>query len=284
MQIGFIGQGFIGKNMADNFFERGYDVVRYALEPQYADNKSAIAQCDVVFIAVPTPTKPKGFCAAALEAVLPLVGPGKTAVIKSTILPGTTRRLQQLFPDITLMHSPEFLREKQAAKDTCHPQRTIIGITSDTEQMQQAAQTVQSVLPPSPYNVICTSEEAELIKYGGNTFLAMKVIYMNMLHELTEVFGVDYDVVADAMGADPRIGPSHMAVVDSSGHTGAISGRGAGGHCFPKDLAALRQSYETEVKNAAGIALFLSLEKKNNELLRESKKDLDLLGEIYGDF
>jgi len=282
MQIGFIGQGFIGKNMADSFVERDYDVVRYALESEYADNKTAIKECDIVFIAVPTPTTPEGFCSAALEAVLPLVGKGKTAVIKSTILPGTTRRLQAAFSDTTLMHSPEFLREKEAAKDTRYPERTIIGVTDSGEATEQAAQVVQSVLPSSPYNLICTAEEAELIKYGGNTFLAMKVIYMNLLYEMTKALGVDYDVVAGAMGADPRIGPGHMNVVDSSGHPGAVAGRGAGGHCFPKDLAALREAYETLVKNESGIALLRSLETKNNQLLRDSHKDLDLLEEIYG--
>ena len=282
MQIGFIGQGFIGKNMADSFVERGYEVVRYALEPQYAENKDAINDCDMVFIAVPTPTTPDGFCSAALEAVLPLVGQGKTAVIKSTILPGTTRRLQLAFPDITLMHSPEFLREKQAAEDTRSPARTIIGTTSDGEAVHQAALAVQAVLPVSPYNCICTAEEAELIKYGGNTFLAMKVIYMNLLYEMTEALGVDYQVVADAMGADPRIGSGHMNVIDSSGHPGAVAGRGAGGHCFPKDLAALRESYEALVQKESGTALLRSLETKNNELLRESSKDLDLLEGIYG--
>ncbi len=281
--IGFIGQGFIGKNMADDFEERGYNITRYALEPEYVQNKAAIADCDIVFIAVPTPTTPNGFSAEVLESALPLVGEGKTAVIKSTILPGTTRRLQKLFPAITVMHAPEFLREKQAAEDTRRPQRTIIGVTEQTDEMLKQAAAVQAVLPVSPYSLICTSEEAELIKYAGNTFLAMKVVYMNIIYELTEVLGVGYQTVADAMVADPRIGASHMNVIDSSGHSGAIPGRGAGGHCFPKDLAALREAYESLAEHdAAGSALLRALEAKNNQLLQDSKKDLDLLKAIYG--
>jgi UDPglucose 6-dehydrogenase len=280
--IGFIGQGFIGKHMADDFAERGYNVVRYALEPEYADNQAAIATCNIVFIAVPTPTTPDGFDVSALETVLSLVGTGNVAVIKSTILPGTTSRLQALFPDITIMHSPEFLREKQAAEDTKQPKRTIIGVTKKTDELLEKATAIQAVLPTAPYSLICSAEEAELIKYGGNTFLAMKVIYMNMLHEMSEAFGVDYAVVAGAMAADPRIGSSHMQVIDSSGHAGAIPGRGAGGHCFPKDLAALRESYEAVVQDAAGTTLLRALETKNNALLRDSQKDLDLLEGIYG--
>ena len=106
-KIGFIGQGWIGKNYADNFEERGYDVIRYANEEPYCKNKNKIAKCDIVFIAVPTPTTPDGFSDAILQKVLPLVGKGKIAVIKSTVIPGTTSQLQQKFPDILIVHSPE---------------------------------------------------------------------------------------------------------------------------------------------------------------------------------
>jgi predicted dinucleotide-binding enzyme len=61
MKIGFIGQGWIGKNYADNFVDRGYSVVRYALEQPYSDNKDSIKECPIVFIAVPTPTTKQGF-------------------------------------------------------------------------------------------------------------------------------------------------------------------------------------------------------------------------------
>jgi UDPglucose 6-dehydrogenase len=95
-------------------------------------NKEAIAQCDIVFIAVPTPTTPKGFSDATLRRVLPLVGKGKIAVVKSTILPGRTEELQAAFPHCMVVHSPEFLREKQAALDTQRPARNIVGIPKKT--------------------------------------------------------------------------------------------------------------------------------------------------------
>lgn len=283
-QIGFIGQGFIGKHMADDFVERGHAVVRYALEEPYVHNKDAIAECDIVFIAVPTPTTPEGFNCDALQAVLPLVGKGKIAVIKSTVLPGTTRQLQIEFPDITLLHAPEFLREKHAADDTRNPERNIVGMPHDDEVYRDAARRVLAVLPEAPHEVLCRAAEAELIKYGGNTFLAMKVVYMNLLYDLAEQLDVDYEVVASTMSADSRIGDSHMRVIDRSGHPGSMPGRGAGGHCFPKDLAALREAYErTCHSDAPGVALLRALEEKNNRLLRNSEKDLDLLRDIYGE-
>lgn len=284
MQIGFIGQGFIGKNMADDFAERGYDIVRYALEAPYVDNRDAIAECDIVFIAVPTPTTPAGFDSSALEAVLPLVGAGKVAVIKSTLLPGTTARLQQAFPGITVLHSPEFLREKHAAKDTREPERVIVGMPADSPDYQAAAKQVVEVLPSAPYTLICKAAEAELIKYGGNGFLALKVVYMNLLYDLAAAKGADYEVVTTAMAADPRIGASHMQVLDSSGHEGAVVGRGAGGHCFPKDWAALREAYAASLpEDVAGQAVLEAVEAKNRQLLTSTNKDQDLLAAIYGE-
>jgi UDPglucose 6-dehydrogenase len=284
MKIGFIGQGFIGKHMADDFAERGYDVVRYALEEPYRHNREAIAACTIVFIAVPTPTTPRGFDATAIEQVLALVGEGKIAVIKSTVSPGATARLQQMFPTKIVLHSPEFLREKHAASDTRRPCRNIIGVPYHDTKCTEAATLVLSVLPPAPYNKICHASEAELVKYGGNCFLALKVVYMNLLFDMAASVGADYSVVAEAMGADERIGNSHMQVIDTSGHHGAHPGRGAGGHCFPKDLAALRIAYgQLLPSDGHGYAMLRAIEKKNVALLRGSQKDLDLLFDIYVD-
>lgn len=281
--VGFVGQGFIGKHMADDFVRRGYEVVRYALEAPYHENKDGLATCAVVFVAVPTPTTPHGFDASILEAVLAELTPGQIVVIKSTILPGSTARLQAAFPELILLHSPEFLREKHAAKDTAAPERTIIGLPLRDEVHEAAAETVRALLPESPYTTICNAAEAELIKYGGNNFLALKVVYMNMLYDMATALGARYDTIAEAMAADPRIGTSHMQVVDSSGHDGAVAGRGAGGHCFPKDLAAFQAAYAEHLgSDTDGGALWSAIAAKNNALLVGSGKDLDLLNGIYG--
>lgn len=283
MTIGFIGQGFIGKHMADDFVARGFFVVRYALEPAYCDNGAAIADCDIVFIAVPTPTTPQGFNCSILEEVLSLVGVGKIAVIKSTVLPGTTTRLQRKFSDRILLHSPEFLREKFAATDTAHPARTIIGVPLMDALHTEAAATVLGVVPKSSYELVCLSETAELIKYGGNCFLAQKVVFMNLLYDAAAACGADYAAIAAAMAADDRIGASHMNVPDASAHANGVPGRGAGGHCFPKDLAAFATWYNQAVPtDATGVAVWRALELKNKELLQVSKKDLDVLKGIYG--
>lgn len=282
--IGFIGQGFIGKNYADDFEKRGYQVVRYALEVPYRGNKDTIADCDYVFIAVPTPTTPEGFDSRILEATLPLVGVGKVVIIKSTTYPGTVQRLQVQFPDRFFLHSPEFLQEKTAAHDAAHPHRNIIGMAQDTEAHRLHAQTVLSMLPKAPYELIAHSTETELIKYAGNAFLFFKILFANLVYDAAQGLGIDYEVVRSGVAADPRIGPSHLHPVDASGHPGATPGRGAGGHCLIKDFAALRILYEEVVPNdPPGSALLRALEAKNAALLKDSNKDLDLLRQVYGD-
>ncbi|MBU2329921.1 hypothetical protein KKG57_00440, partial [Patescibacteria group bacterium] len=280
-KIGFIGQGWIGKHYADDFESRGFSVVRYALEPEYAGNKEKIAECPIVFIAVPTPTTEAGFDSSIVEAVLLLVGKGNIAVLKSTLLPGTTERLQGLFPDILVINSPEFLREANAAYDAAHPERNLIGIPKDTEEYKEAAERVLAVLAPAPYSRVMSARAAELTKYAGNVFLALKVVYANMLSDLATELEVSYEAVQGALSADPRIGASHLSVMSASGHS-SIPGRGAGGHCFIKDLEAFRRLYAEAVHEQKGEEFLKAFVRKNNAYLVDSEKDLDLLAGVYG--
>lgn len=280
-KIGFIGQGWIGKHYADDFEQRGYDTVRYGLEEPYAANKDQIKDCDVVFIAVPTPTTPTGFDDSIVRDVLGLIGKGKIAVIKSTITPGTTESLQDQYPDVVVMHSPEFLREASAAHDAANPDRNIIGIAKDTEEYKKSADFVLRVLPYAPYNVVLSALEAELVKYVGNCFLYSKVVFMNMLYDMAEQQGASWDRVREAMIKDPRIGESHTQPVHPSNDE-RKAGRGAGGHCFIKDFEAFRNFYK-EVGDTKGDALLAAFVAYNNNLLVQSEKDLDLLRGVYGD-
>lgn len=281
MKIGFIGQGWIGKNIADDYENRGYEVVRYALEEPYANNKSLIKDCEIVVIAVPTPTTPDGFDDSILHAVIPLTGNDKIVVVKSTVVPGVTESLAKTFPDRYIIHSPEFLVESTAAYDAAHPTRNILGIPDDTEEYKQAANKVLSVLPDSPVNIVCSAREAELIKYASNCFLFTKVIFANILFDLTIANSSSWEIVAQGMAADPRIGTSHLKVIDASRHPGAKAGRGAGGHCFIKDFAALREIYEKTLPGNKGLSVLRALEEMNIELLEKSGKDLDLLKQVY---
>jgi len=276
IKIGFIGQGWIGKNYVNNFEERGYNVIRYALEEPYAKNKDKIKECDIVFIAVPTPTTHKGFDDTILRKVIKLVGDKKIAVIKSTLLPGSTESIQNENLNIFVTHSPEFLTEATADYDAANPNRNIVGIPKQNDEYKKKAQIVIDTLPYAPYSLICHSQEAELIKYGGNCWFYFKVMYINMLYDLAKKLGCRWEVVRDAMSADPRIGRTHLDPIHKSG-------RGAGGHCFIKDFAAFSEIYKNKIDDKLGLEILSSIKNKNIDLLKNSDKDLDLLKGVYGE-
>ena len=272
--IGFIGQGFIGKNYADDFENRNYKIVRYDID-SYSDNKDKIKEADIVLIAVPTPTTPQGFDYSIVQEVLKLIGKGKIAVIKSTLQLGTTRKLQELYPDITVMHSPEFLREVSAAEDAKKPNRNIVGIVDkENKDLYKKADLVMKTLAKAPYELITNSEDAEMIKYGGNCFLYTKVIFMNIFYDLINKNNLDFETIKTALAADPRIGDSHLGVV----HDG---GRGAGGHCFIKDFEAFIEMLDkNELSDQSKTAQ--EIRNLNLKYLRDSGKNLDLIKDIYG--
>lgn len=274
--IGFIGQGFIGKNYANDFENRGYSVIRYAKEEPYLDNKKKIKDCDMVFIAVPTPTTPGGFNYDILSSVIEICGENKSVVIKSTILPGTCAALQKKYPNKFIFHSPEFLTEKNAAYDAAHPTRNIIGYSIQNTEFKKRAEEILALLPEAPLTMICSDKEAETIKYASNCFLYLKVIYANILFDLAEKEGSDYEKIRAGMAADPRIGDSHLSINNAGG-------RGAGGNCFVKDFAAFREYIKNSMGDSLNLDFFLSAESKNIELLTNSNKSSELLKAVYGE-
>jgi nucleotide sugar dehydrogenase len=286
-RIGFIGQGFVGKNYADDFARRGFKVIRYDIDA-YQKNQPLLFGCQVIFVAVPTPTTPKGFQdKTVIEAIRRNTKDGQIVVIKSTIVPGTTEKIQKLFPKRYLIHSPEFLVEKTAANDTAHPLRNIVGYT---QKSKKVAKFILSLMPRSGYDCLLPSNEAELIKYMSNVLLTNKVLIANLFYDFALTQKINYDRVAQAIAVDPRIGPSHLRILHSSHPKNKRLGRGAGGHCFIKDLAAFRQVYQAfkplnksqKLIKKTGLQMILALENYNKILLKSTKKDLDLLKKVYG--
>lgn len=275
MKVGFIGQGYVGKNYADAVEAAGYETVRYALEEPYRANREQIKECDIVIIGVPTPTTPDGFDASIVTDAIGLAAPGSTVVIKSTVAPGTTARLQEQYPDRFVFYSPEFLSESTAAKDVQEPFSSIVGIPNDTPEARTAAERVIEILPKAPYVAITTSTEAELIKYLHNLNGYFQIILSNVVYDLSQKLGADWEPIMRATQADPYIGNRYAQPVHKSG-------RGAGGHCFIKDFAAFRELYEKTVGDALGTEALKALEAKNVALLRASGKDLDLVNGVYG--
>lgn len=209
------------------------------------DYKPAIAESDVVFIAVGTPPKPNG--EADLSVVFEVaekVGKnldGYTVVnVKSTVPVGTNRKVQKLIDEVKpedakfdIASVPEFLREGQAISDTMHPDRIVIG----TEE-KRAEEVLISLHRPLIASLngetgdtrlfLCNIETAEMVKYASNAFLATKISFANAIAHLSEVTGADGISVLKAVGMDKRIGTAFLS-----------PGAGYGGSCFPKDVKAL---------------------------------------------
>ncbi len=276
MTIGFIGQGFIGKSYADDFENRGYLVVRYALEEPYAQNKEKIKACDIVFVAVPTPSTTDGFDSSILEEAVSLVGDDKIVVIKSTASPGLTEKIQSLYPSKTVLFSPEFLREVTAAEDAANPVRNVIGLPVDSERHQVAAKEVMNILPRAKYEKITTAISAEFLKYTSNTLPYVKIIFLNIMYDLVQAKGGDWEDLKELLAHDPYIAPVHLDPIHKTG-------RGAGGHCLIKDFAALREFYEDICVDEPGSNFLRAAELKNIDLLKKSNKDLNLLQGVYGE-
>lgn len=276
LKIGFIGQGWIGKNYADDFEQRGFQVVRYGLESVHAANKEKIKDCDIVFIAVPTPTTLAGFDGRLVGETVKLVGQGKIAVIKSTLLPGTTEEIQKDNPGIFILHSPEFLTRSTANVDVEKPPRNIIGLPKNNDDYRRAAELVLELVPQAPYNLICSAKEAEMIKYIRNCQGYFRVIFVNLAYDLSKALGADWQKIEEAMAADPVNGGYYYKPIHDSG-------RGAGGPCYIKDFAAFFKLYREKFGDDLGSKALESLQNKNIELLVKSNKDLDLLKGVYGD-
>jgi UDPglucose 6-dehydrogenase len=239
-KIGVIGQGFVGtavKEGMKNFFDvRTFDINGKCNEPTL---DSLIKNVNETFLCLPTPMKKSGECDLSivkecltrLSVVVEYYSKKDfIVIIKSTIPPGTTEKLNQEFPHIHIAFNPEFLTEANAIEDYKNQNRIIIG--ADRPYSSRVKQIFAKVFPKIP--IIKTSSTiAETIKYVTNTFLAMKVSYANEIYQLCEKLGVDYDKVIEYARYDDRLGNSHWAVPGPDGDFGF------GGHCFPKDIAAL---------------------------------------------
>lgn len=229
-KIGIIGGGFVGSAIARYFERKGEDVKVY---DKFKDSHKAeeVLHQDFIFIAVPTPFNKKIDLSIMDEAMANAARAdhGKIVIIKSTVIPGTTEKYQKQYPHLKIIFNPEFLTEETADQDFGFPDRQIVGYTNESYSI---AGDVAQILPLAPFSRIVPSTAAELIKYFGNNWFAVKVAYANQMYDVCEKLGVEYDIVSDGVAADKRIGSSHLGVW----HKGY---RGYGGKCLPKDIRAM---------------------------------------------
>lgn len=190
---------------------------------------------DIVFIAVPTPPQPDGsvdlsFVEGVAREIADVMKGYKVVVDKSTVpvktgdkVEETIRRYQKRKVDFDVVSNPEFLREGFAVADLMHPDRVVIG----SKSTRPVAAMKQVYEPFGAPIVITDINSAELIKHASNSFLALKISYINAVSVICEASGANVSEVAAGMGLDARIGKRFLD-----------AGLGFGGSCFPKDLSA----------------------------------------------
>lgn len=204
-----------------------------------ADLKPAVADADVVFLAVGTPMRrgdgyaDLSYVYAAVEELAPHLSGFTVVTTKSTVPVGTSREIERRIANVNpdaefaVCSNPEFLREGSAIQDFTHPDRVLVGV--DDDRAREVMTQVYRPLSLRSAPVVFTSREsAELAKYASNAFLAMKISFINEIADLCEHVGANVQEVATAMGKDRRIGDKFL-------HPGP----GYGGSCFPKDVSAL---------------------------------------------
>ncbi len=268
MKIGVIGTGYVGLVTAVGLAELGQDVIgadkitekieriSSGIVPIYepgleevlkanlkkgnlsfsTDLNKTIQSCDVIFVCVGTPQREDGSAdMSQIEEVSRMIAENlnsyKLVVEKSTVPVKTSmwiKRTISLYKknEITfdVASNPEFLREGSAVSDFLSPDRIIIGVETDKARdiMVEIYQKFKDRL------IITNIDTAELIKHASNSFLALKISFINLISELCDKTDADVEQVAEGMGLDPRIGSLFLR-----------AGIGYGGSCFPKDIRAL---------------------------------------------
>lgn len=273
LNIGIVGNGFVGQ--ATSLFEtENTNVIIYDIDPSKCKPDDITLEnfihCDLIFICVPTPMEPSGKCYTSIvenivKKLKSIVDVKKTQiVIRSTVPTGTSQSLDCFF-------MPEFLTEKNWKTDFQNCNTWIFGLTKNEENNHIFISNIQKLIKNAfdynkiQYNsvVFINSDEAEMIKYFRNTFLAVKVSYCNEIEEFCRKKGIDYEKVKNIATLDHRITRNHTNV---PGHD---EKRGYGGTCFPKDIQSLH--YQMQEVNMKSFMIKSSIER--NETVDRVEKD-----------
>ena len=240
MKVGVVGQGFVGTAVYEGL-KNHHTLYCYDKDDKVNVKRLGVANLEllaeyseIIFVCVPTPMEDDGKCYTGyVEEVIKDLDEytnNKIVVIKSTIPPGTTSRLNYRYKNNTIVFSPEFLTEANSIEDFKNQTRIILG---GDRKGTNKLRVMFSKAFPTAHIIKTDSTYAEMIKYLTNNFLTVKVAFANEMYKVCERLQIDYDKIVEYATLDERLGSSHWGVPGPDGDLGF------GGHCFPKDLSAM---------------------------------------------
>lgn len=259
------------------FFEPGLPELLKAEHGRlrFTTDISEVDHARVHFVAVGTPQTENSnaadmrFVDAAIDALLPHIGPGHLVVGKSTVPVGTAARLAEKVEatGAELAWNPEFLREGFAVSDTLTPDRLVYGVRRGDDRAADVLDEVyKRPLATGTPRIVTDYATAELVKVSANAFLATKISFINAMAEIAEVTGADVTTLADAIGHDARIGRRFLN-----------AGVGFGGGCLPKDIRAFQaRAHELGVGHALDF-----LDDVDQINLRRRQRVVDLVADAF---
>lgn len=237
-----VGFGVVGTSTAAALSKAGVSID--VVDPDKGHDDFDKLKAEWIFVCIPTPYDSDKTGACDLDglwettrAIDARCGRGRRqpfgaprVVIRSTVPPGTTDKLQEAFGSLSIVHWPEFLTEVTSVRDGLEPSRVVIGYT---DKSIVAAAKLLDLCHHVPFVEVIPARAAEMVKYMANTFYATTVSFANQVYDLCQKVGVDYEVVRRCAEHDPMMARFHLDVH----HKGS---RGYAGKCLPKDAKALR--------------------------------------------
>lgn len=221
--------GFVGTACEQGF----QDICDLRIYDKYKDTESlqtVLDNCEILFVCLPTPMNPDGSCNISIieevcQEINILSKKRKIIIIKSTVPPGTTEKLQKNYKKHIFVFNPEFLTEKNFINDFLNQDRIVLGYDGEIKNIEKLTNLyldfcnrVQNQSNTPIY--YCKTKEAEMVKYTANCFLATKVMYFNKVEQICKKIGIDYDRVRKISCLDKRIGESHTQIPGHDGNHG----------------------------------------------------------------